>query len=116
VQLGQLLRNLIGNAIRFRRDDVRPEIEISAELAGDQWRFAIRDNGMGIDAKHYDRIFIIFQRLHGRERAGTGIGLAVCKKIVERHGGQIWVESQPGHGSTFYFTLPVGAEGNDGAD
>jgi signal transduction histidine kinase/HAMP domain-containing protein len=105
VQLGQLFRNLVGNAIRFRRDDVPPVIDVSATQIDDHWRFAVRDNGIGIDPKHYDRIFVIFQRLHGRERAGTGIGLAVCKKIVERHGGQIWVESQPGQGSVFYFTL-----------
>jgi signal transduction histidine kinase len=105
VQLGQLFRNLIANAIKFRREEA-PRIEVSAELEGDHWRFAVRDNGIGIDSKHYDRIFIIFQRLHGRDRAGTGIGLAVCKKIVERHSGQIWVASEPGKGSTFFFTLP----------
>jgi signal transduction histidine kinase/HAMP domain-containing protein len=113
VQLGQLFRNLIGNAIRFGRDDTPPVVDVSATLQGDHWRFAVRDNGIGIDARHFDRIFVIFQRLHGRERAGTGIGLAVCKKIVERHGGQIWVESQPGRGSVFYFTLPARAVAAD---
>jgi light-regulated signal transduction histidine kinase (bacteriophytochrome) len=106
VQLGQLLRNLISNAIRFRRDE-SPVVEVSATLIDDHWRITVKDNGIGIDAKHFERIFIIFQRLHGRELAGTGIGLAVCKKIVERHGGQIWVESEPGRGSSFHFTLPL---------
>jgi signal transduction histidine kinase/HAMP domain-containing protein len=109
VQLGQLFRNLISNAIKFRREEP-PRIQVTAEPEGDHWRFMVRDNGIGIDAKHYERIFIIFQRLHGRDRAGTGIGLAVCKKIVERHGGQIWVTSEPGKGSVFHFTLPARGE------
>jgi light-regulated signal transduction histidine kinase (bacteriophytochrome) len=102
VQLGQLFRNLISNAIKFRREEP-PRIDVRADLMGDQWRFSVRDNGIGIEPKHYERIFIIFQRLHGRDRAGTGIGLAVCKKIIERHGGQIWLESEPGRGSVFLF-------------
>jgi signal transduction histidine kinase len=112
VQLGQLFRNLVTNAIRFRRDEP-PAIDVSAAQEGDHWRITVRDNGIGIDARHFDRIFVIFQRLHGRERSGTGIGLAVCKKIVERHGGQIWVESEIGKGSSFHFTLPVRGDSPD---
>jgi len=105
-QLPQLFRNLLSNAIKFRRD-VAPRIQVRAQPSGTAWRFAVSDNGIGIAAEYFERIFIIFQRLHGRSRyAGTGIGLAICKKIVERHGGQIEVQSTLGEGSTFAFTLP----------
>jgi signal transduction histidine kinase len=104
-QMAQLLQNLIDNAIRFRAA-AAPVIDIQAEPAGDLWRFAVRDNGIGIDAKYHQRVFVIFQRLHGRDRPGTGIGLAICKRIVEGHGGTIWVESQLDLGATFLFTLP----------
>lgn len=106
-QLLQLFQNLIGNALKFRSD--RPtRIHVSAEPQHGKWLFRISDNGIGIEPQFAERIFIIFQRLHDRATyPGTGIGLAICKKIVERHGGRIWVESQPGAGATFCFLLPA---------
>jgi PAS domain S-box-containing protein len=105
-QLMQVFQNLIGNAIKFHGADP-PRIHVSAEHADHHWLFSVTDNGIGIEPEYYDRIFIIFQRLHNRTQyPGTGIGLALCKKIVERHDGRIWVESEPGKGSTFLFTIP----------
>jgi signal transduction histidine kinase len=108
-QLGQLLRNLLTNAIHFQGADP-PRIEVSAERQGELWKISVKDNGIGIEGRHHDRVFQMFQRLHGRDRPGTGIGLAICRKIVELHGGHIWVESEVGRGADFLFTLPPAAE------
>ena len=111
VQWVQLLQNLVGNAVKFR-GAVPPVVRVEAERFGEMWRFAVRDNGIGIEPQFHRRLFVIFQRLHSRQEfSGNGIGLAVCARIIERHGGRIWVESELGKGSTFYFTVPAGGVG-----
>ena len=114
IQLVQVFQNLIGNAIKYRSAKV-PHVHVSAKKNNDnEWIFSVRDNGLGIDPEYFERIFILFQRLHGQsESEGSGIGLAICKKIVNRLGGKIWVKSQVGRGSTFYFALREGREGDD---
>lgn len=104
-ELKLLFQNLISNSIKFRKDNAKPLVVISSNESEDHWRFSVEDNGIGIDDKYNEKIFQIFQRLHNKEYAGTGIGLTHCKKIVELHGGTIWVDSIPGQGSTFNFII-----------
>jgi light-regulated signal transduction histidine kinase (bacteriophytochrome) len=107
VQLGMLFQNLLANAIKFHGSEP-PYIHVSARQEDGEWLFSVRDNGIGIDPKFAERIFVIFQRLHDRSSyPGTGMGLAICKRIIQRHAGRIWVESEPGKGAAFYFTLPA---------
>jgi light-regulated signal transduction histidine kinase (bacteriophytochrome) len=107
--LVQLFQNLLGNAVKFTKPGIAPEIHVSIAKKQRQWVFAVRDKGIGIEPKYFERIFAIFQRLHTREEfAGTGIGLAMCKRIIERHHGRMWLESTPGEGATFFFSLPAG--------
>jgi light-regulated signal transduction histidine kinase (bacteriophytochrome) len=102
-----IFQNLIGNAIKFRKTEEPPRVHITAKKTVSTWLFAIKDNGIGIKQKYFEKIFVIFQRLHTREQySGTGIGLSIVKKIVDTYGGKVWVESEPGKGSTFYFTIP----------
>ena len=108
LQLSQLFQNLIGNALKFRSTSV-PRIHVSSKEKENEWEIAVQDNGIGIEPAYFERIFMVFQRLHNKgEYPGTGIGLAICKKVVERHDGRIWVESRVGEGSGFHFTLPKG--------
>jgi signal transduction histidine kinase len=107
ILLVQLFQNLIANAIKYRRQEA-PVVNITAEMVDENWHFVVRDNGMGIEPEYLTRVFEVFYRLHGRDRPGTGIGLAICQRVVERLGGRIWVESTIGVGSAFHFTVPVG--------
>jgi len=114
-QLAQMFQNLIGNAIKFRRDEP-PVVEVSAVAEGGFAEFTVEDNGIGIERQYVDKVFLIFQRLHNRDKySGTGIGLAIVKKVVEHHGGRIWIDSTPGAGSRFRFTLPLAQRSNDNA-
>jgi len=106
IGLVQLFQNLIGNAIKYRSKSI-PHIEVWGERGDKEWLFAVKDNGIGIKREYAEQVFGVFKRLHGTAYPGTGIGLAICQRIVETHGGRIWVESVPDGGSTFYFTLPV---------
>jgi light-regulated signal transduction histidine kinase (bacteriophytochrome) len=109
-QLVQLFQNLIGNAIKFR-DEKPPVIHIGVQRMEHEWPLWVKDNGIGFEQQYADKIFQVFQRLHGRGAfSGTGIGLSICKRVVERHGGRIWAESEPGKGATFFFTLPARSE------
>ena len=108
VQLTQLMQNLIGNAIKYR-SEAPPQVFIKVERGAAGWLFSVEDNGIGIDPKYHDQLFVPFKRLHGREISGVGLGLAICRRIVERHGGRIWVDSSPGK-TTFWFTLPFPKE------
>jgi PAS domain S-box-containing protein len=105
-QLSQVFQNLLGNSIKYRSSEP-PKIHISARRLDGEYEFAVSDNGMGVAEEHHDRIFGVFKRLHGKDVPGTGIGLAICRKIIESHGGRIWIESQVGQGATFKFTLPA---------
>jgi light-regulated signal transduction histidine kinase (bacteriophytochrome) len=108
-QLTQLFQNLIGNAVKFK-GAAPPRVHVGVRQADGYWNFSVADNGIGFAPEYAERVFAIFQRLHTRsEYPGTGVGLAICKKIVDRHGGRIWVETEPGKGSTFHFTIPEGA-------
>jgi Bacteriophytochrome (light-regulated signal transduction histidine kinase) len=113
IQLGQLFQNLIANGIKYRSPNVQPKIVISVQEKPEEWLFRIEDNGIGIKPENFDRIFQVFQRLHtNKEYPGTGVGLAICKKIIERHQGRIWLESEWQIGTTFNFTLPKSDQGN----
>jgi PAS domain S-box-containing protein len=110
-QMVRLFQNLIGNALKYRRREIRPVVHISSRQQGNEWLIAVQDNGIGFDPKHAKAIFAPFKRLHSREEfEGTGVGLAICQRIVENHGGRIWADSKPGEGTTFFFTMPAGGK------
>jgi light-regulated signal transduction histidine kinase (bacteriophytochrome) len=107
-QLTHVFQNILSNALKYRRKDIPPQIDISAERAGNQWIVSIRDNGIGFESQYAERIFGLFKRLHKEEFPGTGLGLAICRRILERYGGRMWAEGRPGMGATFYFALSEG--------
>lgn len=107
IQITRLFQNLLVNSIKYRNPQLAPVVHVSSQRDGPEWHFTVKDNGIGIEPQYAEKVFGIFKRLHGRENPGTGIGLAICKKIVTRHGGRIWVSSQLGEGATFHFTLPA---------
>ncbi|HXJ40133.1 MAG TPA: ATP-binding protein, partial [Bryobacteraceae bacterium] len=106
VQLAQVFQNLIGNSLKYRKPGMVPEIHVSAERGETEWVIRVRDNGIGFEAEQAEKIFRVFKRLHGAEYAGTGVGLAICKRIIERQGGRIWATSAPGEGAVFAFSIP----------
>ena len=107
MQLTQLFQNLVGNAVKYRSPDRPPTVHVAVREDGEEWLFSVADNGIGFEQQYEAKLFLIFQRLHGRGKyPGTGVGLAICKRIVERHGGRIWATGDPDHGATFFFTLP----------
>ena len=107
-QLVQLFQNLVGNALKFRSPGRTAEIRVAARREAEEWLFSVRDNGLGFEQQYAEKIFVIFQRLHARgQYPGTGIGLAICKRIVQRQGGRIWASGEPGQGATFFFTIPL---------
>lgn len=110
VRFQQLFQNLIGNAVKYRRPDIRPEIRVSSQRTAQEWLFSVADNGLGIPPEYHETIFGVFKRLKGGGQSGTGLGLAICKRTVEHYGGKIWVESSPGDGSVFRFTMPLALE------
>src|SRR5690554_2905491 len=106
VELKQLFQNLINNGLKFRKEGTAPHIKVKVEEQSDYWLFSVKDNGIGMEKKYFERVFVIFQRLHNRnDYQGTGIGLSICKKIVDMHNGKIWIESEVNQGTTFYFTI-----------
>jgi signal transduction histidine kinase len=110
VRFQQIFQNLMGNALKYRQPGRRPEVRVSAHRSDSEWIFSVSDNGMGIEPQYHTTVFEMFKRLQGREQSGTGLGLTICQKIVERHGGRIWVESEAGAGATFRFSLPLRLE------
>ncbi|HVV43741.1 MAG TPA: ATP-binding protein, partial [Bryobacteraceae bacterium] len=107
-QLSRLFQNLVGNSIKYRHPDRTPRVSISAASTGSDWLFSVADNGIGIEGQYAERVFGIFKRLHGRDNPGTGMGLAICRKIVSYHGGRIWLDPAATEGALFRFTLPAG--------